>query len=193
MAAREPDPSPPGSDPPRIWTIGHSTRTQEEFLQLLQAHGIEDLADVRRYPGSRRSAHFHTDAMRQWLPAAGIRYHWLPALGGRRRPRPDSVNTAWRSESFRGYADYTATPEFAEGMEQLLAIAFGARTAIMCSELLWWRCHRALVSDVLLASGIEVLHILDAGPPQPHPFTPPARVVDGRLSYAAGPEEGARR
>jgi uncharacterized protein (DUF488 family) len=170
--------------PAIVWTIGHSTRTLEEFLAVLAAHELQAIADVRRFPGSRRHPHFAREALEQSLPSAGIEYLWLPQLGGRRRPRPDSPNTAWRNEAFRGYADHLASAEFAEGMAQLLPLAARRRTAIMCSELLWWRCHRSLISDVLKASGIEVLHVIDAGPAKPHPWTGPARIVDGRLDYS---------
>ena len=119
------------------------------------------------------------------LPAAGVAYEWLPSLGGRRRPRPDSVNTAWRSASFRGYADYLASPEFDAGLAQLLAAACTGRAAMMCSEVLWWRCHRALIADVLRFQGFQVLHILDATHCTPHPYSAAARIVDGALSYRA--------
>ena len=170
--------------PARIWTIGHSTRPLEDFLAVLSAHSLQAIADVRRFPGSKRHPHFAREALERSLPAAGIEYLWLPQLGGRRRPRPDSPNTGWRNEAFRGYADHIASAEFAQGLALLLELAAGRRTAIMCSEMLWWRCHRSLVSDVLKARGIEVLHVTDAGPPKPHPWTAPARIVDGRLDYS---------
>jgi len=170
--------------PAIVWTIGHSTRALEEFLAVLAAHELQAIADVRRFPGSKRHPHFAREALEQSLPSAGIEYLWLPQLGGRRRPRPDSPNTAWRNEAFRGYADHLASAEFAEGLAQLLPLAACRRTAIMCSELLWWRCHRSLISDVLKANGIEVLHVIDAGPAKPHPWTGPARIVDGRLDYS---------
>jgi uncharacterized protein (DUF488 family) len=110
---------------------------------------------------------------------------WLPSLGGRRRPRPDSPNTGWRNESFRGYADHLATEEFAAGYTELLSIASGLRTTVMCAELLWWRCHRRLIADVLVAQGHEVLHVRDETPAEPHRLMPPARLIRGRLSYAA--------
>lgn len=171
--------------PAQVWTVGHSTLSQADFLALLARWSIEAIADVRRHAGSRRFPHFHVDALSQWLPAAGIDYAWIPALGGRRRSRPDSPNRGWRSESFRGYADHLASAEFAQGLAQLLELARTRRTAIMCAELLWWRCHRALISDVLLARGTEVLHIQDAGHCTPHPYTSPARLVDGHLTYPA--------
>lgn len=177
------------SDPPveTIWTIGHSTRSLEEFLGLLAQYRIEAVADVRRFPGSRRYPHFAGEALAQSLPAHGVAYQWLPKLGGRRRPHADSPNTGWRNESFRGYADHLASPEFAEGLAELLALAARARTAMMCAETLWWRCHRSLISDVLRLRGIEVIHIQDATHSTVHPYTSPARVVDGQLSYPATP------
>ena len=171
--------------PATVWTVGHSTRPWEDFLAVLGAHGIEALADVRRFPASRRHPHFHREVMQTALPAAGIDYLWLPQLGGRRSPRPDSPNTGWRNASFRGYADHLGSAEFADGLAQLLALGARRRTAMMCSEAVWWRCHRGLVSDVLKLQGIEVLHIESAAPAREHPWTPPARVVDGVLAYPA--------
>jgi uncharacterized protein (DUF488 family) len=171
--------------PATVWTIGHSTRSLEEFLSVLAAHRIEAIADVRRFPGSRRHPHFSREALEASLPAASVEYLWLPQLGGRRRPRPDSPNDGWRNEAFRGYADHLASAEFADGFGQLLALASRRRSAMMCSELLWWRCHRSLLSDVLKARGIEVLHIVDEGEAKEHPWTGPARIVDGQLDYSA--------
>ena len=151
-----------------VWTIGHSTRPIDAFLELLTAHGVEAIADVRRYPGSRRHPQFGREALQAALEHNGFGYLWIPRLGGRRTPRKDSKNTQWRSAAFRGYADYTETEEFAAGLAELLDLATGKRTAIMCAELLWWQCHRMIVSDVLRARGIEVLHIMDATPAQPH-------------------------
>jgi uncharacterized protein (DUF488 family) len=170
-----------------IWTIGHSTRALDAFLELLAHYRVEALADVRRHPGSRRQPQFGQDALRESLAAHGIEYRWLPALGGRRRPRPDSPNTAWRNASFRGYADHIGSAEFAGGLDELLELAAKRRTTLMCAEALWWRCHRALIADVLRARGIEVTHILDAGHCVTHPYTSPARIVEGRLSYGQSP------
>lgn len=167
-----------------VWTIGHSTRTLEEFLGLLANHEIEGVADVRRYPGSRRLPHFSRDALRESLASHDLAYEHMVELGGRRRALPDSPNTAWRSESFRGYADYMMTPEFRAAIDRLRALAAQRRTAVMCAEAVWWRCHRGLVADFLKADGDEVLHIVHAGKVEPHPFTPPARIVHGKLSYA---------
>jgi uncharacterized protein (DUF488 family) len=170
--------------PATVWTIGHSTRTLEEFIGLLRAYRIEAIADVRRFPGSRRYPYFASEALAESLPAHDVAYQWLPKLGGRRKVQPGSPNTAWRNASFQGYADYTATDEFAEGLEALLSLATQRRTAMMCAEAVWWRCHRSLVSDVLKVRGIEVIHIMDAIHSTEHPYTSPARIVDGKLSYA---------
>ena len=172
-------------DPATVWTIGHSTRTLEEFLGLLVEYRIEAIADVRRFPGSRRYPYFASDALAASLPTHGIAYQWMPRLGGRRKVQPGSPNTAWRNASFQGYADYIATTEFAEGLAELLALATGKRTAMMCAEAVWWRCHRSIIADVLKLRGVEVIHIIDATHTTVHPYTSPARIVDGRLSYAA--------
>ncbi|MBA2080066.1 MAG: hypothetical protein BGP10_06720 [Rhodanobacter sp. 68-29] len=171
--------------PATIWTIGHSTRTLEEFLALLAAFRIEAIADVRRFPGSRRQPQFARDALAQSLPAHDIAYQWIPELGGRRRARPDSPNTAWRNAAFRGYADHLASAEFAAGLAALLAFAARQRTAVMCAEAVWWRCHRAIIADVLKQRGIEVVHILDRQHGTLHPWTSAAHVENGELSYAA--------
>jgi uncharacterized protein (DUF488 family) len=170
-----------------IWTIGHSTRTLEDFLGLLAAHDIGAIADVRRFPGSRRHPWFASEALADSLPDAGIEYAWVPQLGGRRRVQPGSTNTGWRNASFQGYADHLESDEFAEGLGIALALAARQRTALMCAEAVWWRCHRALISDVLKLRGVEVMHILDAGRASPHPYSAAARVVDGRLDY--GPRQ----
>jgi len=167
-----------------IWTIGHSTRSLEEFLELLSTYTIEAVADVRRYPGSRRWPHFARESLGSALEQHGLVYTWFPELGGRRTPKPDSLNTAWRSAAFRGYADYMETDAFAEGLERLINLASGLRTAIMCAESLWWRCHRGLIADVLRWLGYDVIHILGPGSTTPHPYTPAARIVVGRLSYS---------
>lgn len=172
-----------------IWTIGHSTRTLEAFLDVLTAYRIEAVADVRRFPGSRRHPHFAKDALGESLSSHGIVYRWLPQLGGRRPVRPDSPNDGWRNASFRGYADHLASAEFAEGLDALLALAAQRRTALMCAEAVWWRCHRALIADVLRVRGIEVIHIADAAHSTVHPYTSPARIVEGRLSYALALEQ----
>ncbi|OOG60863.1 hypothetical protein B0E47_01800 [Rhodanobacter sp. B05] len=171
-------------DPATIWTIGHSTRTLEEFLGLLGECRIEAIADVRRFPGSRRYPYFASEALAATLPAHGIAYQWMPKLGGRRQVQSDSPNAAWRNASFQGYADYTASAEFAAGLAELLKLAASKRTAMMCAEAVWWRCHRSIISDVLKLRGIEVIHIIDARHTTLHPYTSPARIVGGQLSYA---------
>ena len=168
---------------PIVLTIGHSTRTLDAFLDALRAHGIQRVADVRRFPASRRHPHFNREALGPALARAGIEYEWLPALGGRRPPRPDSRNTRWRNSSFRGYADYMETAEFQDAIERLAAIAQRGATAVMCAEALWWRCHRSLIADYLTARGIAVAHITGAPQPEPHRYTEPARIIDGKLSY----------
>lgn len=168
---------------PSIWTIGHSTRSIEEFIDALKSFEIKLLIDVRSFPGSRRYPHFNKEALRDSLAEAAIEYLHLPELGGRRRARKDSQNVAWRNEAFRGYADYMETEDFQKGMDRLLDSARKQRTAIMCSEAVWWRCHRSLISDWLKANGHEVIHIMAVGKSEAHPFTSAARIVDGRLSY----------
>lgn len=167
-----------------LWTIGHSTRDLEAFLAVLEAHRIEAVADVRRFPGSRRLPQFQAASLEAALEARGIAYRWLPALGGRRRPDPASVNVAWRQAGFRGYADHLASEEFAAGLFELLVMARGLRTATMCAELLWWRCHRRLIADVLVCLGFEVVHLRDQVASDAHRLAPPASVVDGELTYA---------
>jgi uncharacterized protein (DUF488 family) len=178
--------SPVSEQVPRVWTIGHSTRKIDEFVSLLKENGIKLVADVRMFPGSRRYPQFGREALAESLGKHGIRYEHFPELGGRRKAKPDSKNTAWRNESFRGYADYMETEDFRKGIERLsdLAKKMGP-TAIMCAEAVWWRCHRSLISDYLKARGVEVLHILDHDKVEEHPFTSAARIVDGALSYAA--------
>jgi len=166
-----------------LWTIGHSTLSIEDFINRLKSFEIEVLADVRSYPGSRRYPHFNRERLDASLADTDIRYEHFPELGGRRRARPDSLNIAWRNESFRGYADYMETNEFRAGIDRLLNVATTQRTAIMCSEAVWWRCHRSLISDYLKVKGIEVNHIMSIGKAEPHPFTSAAGIADGELSY----------
>lgn len=167
-----------------IWTIGHSTRPIDDFAELLRINSIEVVVDVRRFAASRMYPQYNEATLRDALNDRGVGYLWLPSLGGRRRASPDSVNDAWRSEAFRGYADHIATEEFAGGLFELLMVGTGLRTAVMCSEAVWWRCHRSLISDVLRSIGIRVLHIVDNSEPKEHPFTSPARIVDGQLTYS---------
>jgi uncharacterized protein (DUF488 family) len=166
-----------------VWTVGHSTRPLPDFLEVLAAYQVELVADVRRFPGSRRQPQYQQPALEAALHRAGIGYVWLPDLGGRRRPVPDSPNTAWRHPAFRGYADHLAGEEFAAGLFELLALAWGLRTAVMCAEILWWRCHRRMIADVLVSLGARVIHIMDAETAQPHRLRAPAGLVGGVLSY----------
>jgi uncharacterized protein (DUF488 family) len=166
-----------------VWTVGHSTRSGEEFAQILLAHGIQVLVDVRSFPGSRRYPQFNRATLAESLRQVGIEYKHEPRLGGRRTPRKDSQNTAWKNASFRAYADHMESEEFRKGVEDLLELASNARVAVMCAEALWWRCHRSLISDYLKAEGHTVIHILDQIKSEEHPFTSAARIVDGELSY----------
>jgi len=169
----------------RIWTIGHSTRNIDIFLALLEENEIQLVADVRMFPGSRRYPRFGRDALAKSLSKRGIRYEHFPELGGRRKPKADSKNTAWRNEAFRGYADYMETDNFCRGIARLVDLAKkSGPTAIMCAEAVWWRCHRSLISDYMKAHGGEVLHILDLKKVETHPFTSAAKVVNDELSYA---------
>ena len=171
------------AQPLRVYTIGHSTRPFEEFVALLEAHAVRQLADIRTIPRSRRHPQFERDALAGALPARGIEYRHLPGLGGLRRPRRDSPNTAWRNESFRGYADYMGTAPFEAAVDELLAFARVAPTSVMCAEAVWWRCHRGLLADALVARGVQVLHITSASPATAHQLNPMARVAAGRVTY----------
>lgn len=155
----------------------------------MRAHDIQAVADVRRFPASRRHPHFSRETLEPALGARGVDYVWLPALGGRRSPRPDSVNTGWRVAAFRGYADYMETPEFSDALAKLRGVARSRRTAIMCAESLWWQCHRRLIADALLALGHDVAHIMSRDEASPHKHIPPASIRDGKLSYAAAQPE----
>lgn len=168
---------------PALWTIGHSTRSLEEFLHLLHAEGIRLLADVRAFPYSRRHPQFNTDVLPRSLQDAGIDYRHVPKLGGRRKGAPGSLNVGWRNAGFRGYADYMQTPQFAQGLEELIEIAQRQPIAIMCAEAVPWRCHRSLVADAMVARGWSVLDIVGAGKIQRHVLPSWARVQDGRVSY----------
>ena len=170
-----------------VFTIGHSTHTLDEFVALLRGHAIACVADVRAYPGSRRLPHFNRESLRVELPENGIAYEHLPALGGRRRPRPDSPNTGWENASFRAYADHLGSDEFAEGLAALRQIAEARATAIMCAEALWWRCHRRLVSDALLVRGHCVLHVAASGALSEHELTAFAEADGDRLLYPGDP------
>jgi len=172
-----------------LWTIGHSTRPFKELLEALESFEIELLVDVRSFPGSRRYPQFNREQLKLTLAEAGIEYLHFPELGGRRNARPDSLNMAWRNKMFRGYADYMETVEFRKGIARLLEVARAHRTAIMCAEAVWWRCHRSLISDYLKANGVEVKHIMAAEKSEAHPFTSAARIVNGELSYRGVLEE----
>lgn len=168
----------------RFYTIGHSTRTFDEFLSALQAHTIKTLVDIRAFPMSRRLPHFNRESLGSELPKDGIHYVWMKSLGGyRKKTREDSPHTALRNASFRNYADYTLTPDFEQAMDELLRIAQQTRTAYMCAERVYFRCHRMIVSDWLVAHGHEVLHIDAKGPARPHKLTAEARVIDGDMIY----------
>ncbi len=168
-----------------IWTIGHSTRTWEEFLALLREHAIARLVDVRHYPGSARVPWTNRTALDDRLTEARIEYEHLEPLGGYRKARPGSENLGWRNESFRGYADYMETAAFRTALDRLIALAKERRTAIMCAEAVPWRCHRGLLSDALVVRGVRVVHILAPGKVQDHALTPFARVRGGHLAYPA--------
>ena len=170
----------------QIWTIGHSTREIDKFISALEANAIKLIADVRLLPGSKRYPQFNRESLAKSLSERGIGYEHFPELGGRRKPKPDSRNTAWRNEAFRGYADHMETEGFREGVNRLVDFANKVGpTALMCAEAVWWRCHRALISDFLKARGIELTHILDVKKTEPHPFTSAARIVNAELSYAS--------
>lgn len=169
-----------------VWTIGHSTHTLEVFIEMLHSFQIEMIVDIRSYPGSRRYPQFNKESLEVSLPEKGIGYLHNKDLGGRRKVHPDSKNTAWRHEAFRGYADYMETAAFKEAILALEQIALETRTAYMCSEAVWWRCHRSMVSDYLKVRGWKVMHIMDVNKEQEHPYTAPAMIEHGKLSYQSG-------
>ena len=166
-----------------IHTIGHSTRSLEDFVGLLQQHGIEQLADVRTIPRSRRHPHFAADALSTSLPASGIKYRHFAGLGGLRKPRADSDNRGWRHPSFRGYADYMQTPAFEAALNALIQWSGEGSTVVMCAEAVWWQCHRQLIADALVARGIEARHIMSAKAADVHTLTSFARVDGTRVTY----------
>jgi len=169
-----------------IWSVGHGARSLEEFLATLQDANIQALADVRSQPGSRRHPQFGAQPLAAALGEVGIAYAHLPALGGRRKPRADSPHRALRVAAFRGYADHMSTAEFARGYDRLVSLARGSRTAFMCAETLWWRCHRRLIADRLTVDGWRVTHLLAPGKGEPHVLWDAARIDDGNLVYDAG-------
>jgi uncharacterized protein (DUF488 family) len=168
-----------------IYTIGHSTRSADEFLALLRAHGVSQLADIRSFPASRRHPQFNSEALARFLAEHGIAYRHMPALGGRRRPLPDSVNSGWRHASFRGYADYMSTEPFAAAVDELEEFAAAGQTSVMCAEAVWWRCHRRLLADSLLVRGTPVRHIVSAAAAKPHELSEFARVSGRQVTYPA--------
>jgi uncharacterized protein (DUF488 family) len=171
-----------------IFTIGHSTRTLESFLAALAPAGVDCIADVRRFPRSRRHPHFNAEALSRTLPASGISYVPMPELGGRRARRRDgaSPHTLWRVDAFRNYADYAETAEFRAALASLLGLAEARKVAVMCAEAVWWRCHRRIIADYLIAAGAAVTHILDIGKSEPARLTAGAAPQsDGSILYAA--------
>ena len=167
----------------QVWTIGHSTHPFDEFINMLQSFNIEMIVDIRSFPGSRKFPQYNKETLIETLPANGIEYLHLLALGGRRKVLPDSINSNWRNPSFQGYADYMQTSEFEAGIKELEILAQQKRVAYMCSEAVWWRCHRSMVSDYLKLEGWKVMHIMGIGKETEHPYTSPANVEDGELTY----------
>ena len=170
----------------KIWTVGHSTRDLADLLALLAANRIAAVADVRGLPGSKRFPQFNAESLRGYLEATGIEYLHIKELGGRRRPRANSPNTVWRNAAFRGYADYMETADFRDGVGILLRLARRRRTAIMCAEAVWWRCHRSMIADYLKSIGVIVEHIMGPQKNVLHPYTSAARIKGGELIYGAG-------
>ena len=166
-----------------VQTVGHSNRPLKEFLHLLRAHSVTLVVDVRKMPGSRRNAQFNGDTLSKVLHEAGIGYVHLPGLGGLRRRTPSSPNGGWKNASFQGYADHMLTPEFERSLEDLLKLARGHRTALMCAEAVPWRCHRSLIADALVVRAVVVEHILSASRTQPHVLRPWAKVQGTRITY----------
>jgi uncharacterized protein (DUF488 family) len=175
------------SRPSAIYTVGHSTRSADDFVALLAAHDIRRLVDVRTIPRSRHNPQFNSDRLPKTLQNVGIEYAHMPALGGLRRPSPHSVNSGWRNDSFRGYADYMQTEAFSSALDELIALASSAPTAIMCAEAVPWRCHRSLIADALVVRGIEAFEIVSTTRTTPHTLTPFLRIDGNSLTY---PPEG---
>ena len=169
--------------PKSIWTIGHSTRSLNEFIEMLQSFQIEAVVDIRRFPGSKRYPHFNKDALQAYLSANHIAYTHIEKLGGRRKPVSNSHNNGWRVEAFRGYADHMETDDFHRAVEELELLASKNKVAFMCSEAVWWSCHRSLVSDYLKFRGWLVVHIMALNKSEEHPYTKPARIEDHKLVY----------
>ena len=166
-----------------IYTIGHSTRSLDEFFEMLRSFDIRTLVDVRSFHGSRKFPHFNKENLRISAEENGVEYIHILNLGGRRPVKKDSKNTRWHNDSFKGYADYMETKEFGKAVVQLEQIAIEEPTAYMCSEAVWWRCHRSMISDYLKVKGWTVLHIMGIDKVQEHPYTKPARIEDGQLVY----------
>lgn len=177
-------------DKKTIWTIGHSTHSFGEFVEILRLAGIETVADIRSFPGSRKFPHFNRESLEIVLPEQGIGYVHLKDLGGRRKVKPDSNNTGWRHPAFRGYADYMETESFRNAIKELETLGSEKRIAYMCSEALWWRCHRSMVSDWLKLHGWDVIHITGKGKTTEHAYTSPARIIDGQLTYSPFAHDG---
>jgi len=167
-----------------VYTIGHSTHSIDEFIKMLQSFKIKHLVDIRSFPGSKKFPHFNKENLEASLKENGINYTHIKELGGRRKMQKNSINTRWRNESFRAYADYMETENFKKGIAELEAIASKQATAYMCSEAVWWRCHRSMVSDYLKAKGWKVLHIMDVNKVEEHPYTSPARVIGDQVFYS---------
>ena len=191
MGTERPRRKAPGWGKARIYTVGHSTRTAEELVELLRAHGIRTLVDIRTVPRSRTNPQFNRDTLPRTLAEADLRYVHLPRLGGLRRARADSPNGAWRNASFRGYADYMQTDEFTRGLEELRELTPDGPLALMCAEAVRWRCHRSLVADALYARGVEVLHITSRTRAEPHKLTPFAVLHGRQVLYPSPPEAEA--
>jgi uncharacterized protein (DUF488 family) len=166
-----------------VFTIGHSTHPLDEFVRMLRGNGVQRLVDVRTVPGSRHNPQYGQEALETALPDAGIDYQWMKELGGLRKPSTDSMNTGWRNQSFRGYADYMQTAEFADAVDRLVSLAEKQTVAIMCAEAVPWRCHRSLVGDALLVRGVEVLDIMSETSVKPNALTSFARVDGTRVWY----------
>jgi len=173
--------------PKSIWTIGHSTKSIDEFIAMLQSFNIQLVVDIRRFPGSKRYPHFNKDSLKISLAANNIEYTHIEALGGRRKPVADSHNTGWRLAAFRGYADYMETDDFSRAVEELEVLASQRKVAYMCSEAVWWSCHRSLVSDYFKFNGWLVMHIMGVNKSDEHPYTKPARIENDKLAYTSRP------
>ncbi|HZI33001.1 MAG TPA: DUF488 domain-containing protein [Candidatus Binatia bacterium] len=177
---------------PLVLTVGHSTRTIDDFIRLLQAHGVARIVDVRTIPRSRHNPQFNADALPASLKKAGISYRHLPGLGGLRHTTAVSVNTGWRNASFRGFADYMQTPEFDKALQMLIKLAGGRQVALMCAEAVPWRCHRSLIADALLVRGISTEHIMNLTRRQPHALTPFAKVQAQQITYPVMSSTGCK-